>query len=365
MNASVCAARGRGFAKSAAEQKDSNPDEARKNYLKAAKEFHNAAQSATDPSTEREYAGFAQHFFSLSESCIAPAAVPIGMGAEEEDEDLVLSEIPDVSFDDIGGLEGVKEQIRQAIIYPFEHRDLYEHYKVSAGGGILLYGPPGTGKTLLAKATAHECNAAFISVKTSGIMSKFVGESEKHIKKIFEEARQHERAIIFFDEFDSVAGRRADAEGFAKRIVNELLAQMDGVDTGKDAYLVMGATNEPWEIDPALRRPGRFGTLIHVKEPDGEAREAIFRIHLEGRPCEDIDYSTLAAITEGYSGADIAAICEDAALIPLSEALRSPPRRNICMSDMLCCVENRISSVKLWYNEAERMVKKYGDTIVI
>ena len=364
MTAEESSAMARGFARKAAECEANKPDVARRLYLKAAESFNDAAGLTSNTLEREEYQKYSRHFYNLSKTC-KPQAVPAGLDAEEDDEELVLAEIPNVSFDDIGGLEKVKEQIRQAIIYPFEHRDIYEHYKVNAGGGVLLYGPPGTGKTLLAKATAHECGAAFISVKTSGIMSKFVGDSEKHIKRIFEEARHHERAIIFFDEIDSIAGRRADAEGFAKRIVNELLAQMDGVDTGEDTYLVMGATNEPWEIDPALRRPGRFGTMVHVKEPDGAAREAIFRIHLNGRPCNKINYSTLAALTDGYSGADISAICEEAALIPLSEALSGSPRRNITMSDLLGSAKNRTSSVDVWYNEAERMVKKYGDTIVI
>lgn len=364
MTSEECAAKARAYARKAAECEADKPEVARKLYLKSAESFNDAAAQTSKIKDRDEFLKWSSHFLNLSKTC-KPQAVPAGLDAEEEDEELVLAEIPNVSFSDIGGLENVKEQIRQAIIYPFEHRDIYEHYKVNAGGGVLLYGPPGTGKTLLAKATAHECGAAFISVKTSGIMSKFVGDSEKHIKKIFEEARHHERAIIFFDEIDSIAGRRADAEGFAKRIVNELLAQMDGVDTGEDTYLVMGATNEPWEIDPALRRPGRFGTMVHVKEPDGEAREAIFRIHLNDRPCDKIDYSTLAALTDGYSGADISAICEDAALIPLSEALTGSPRRNITMPDILSSVNGRSSSVKLWYNEAERMVEKYGDTIKI
>lgn len=364
MTSEESAAKARSFARKAAECEAATPMVARKLYLKSAESFNDAAAQTSKIKDRDEFLKWSSHFLNLSKTC-KPQAVPAGLDAEEEEEELVLAEIPNVSFDDIGGLEQVKEQIRQAIIYPFEHRDIYEHYKVSAGGGVLLYGPPGTGKTLLAKATAHECGAAFISVKTSGIMSKFVGDSEKHIKKIFEEARHHERAIIFFDEIDSIAGRRADAEGFAKRIVNELLSQMDGVDTGEDTYLVIGATNEPWEIDPALRRPGRFGTMVHVKEPDGAAREAIFRIHMDGRPCNKIDYSTLAALTDGYSGADIHAICEEAALIPLAEALSGSPRRNITMPDLLDSAENRTSSVTLWYNEAERMVKKYGDTIVI
>lgn len=358
-------AKARAFARTAAENETTRPEVARRLYLKAAEAFNDAAGLASKSIERDEYNKYSLHFFNLSKTCI-PHAVPEGMdGADSEEQDLVLTEIPNVSFDDIGGLEEVKEQIRKSIIYPFEHPEVYAHYGVSAGGGVLLYGPPGTGKTLLAKATAHECDAVFISVKTSGIMSKFVGESEQRVKRIFEEARKHPKAIIFFDEIDSIAGRRADAEGFAKRIVNELLAQMDGVESGSDNYLVMGATNEPWEIDPALRRPGRFGTMVHVKEPDGIARESIFKIHLKHRPCSKIDYQTLSALTEGYSGADISAICEEAALIPLSEALQCSTRRDIAMDDLLHSVYSRTSSVDAWYNDAERMIKKYGDSIKI
>jgi len=358
-------AKARAFARKAADTHESNPPAAKMLYLKAAESYNEAAGLTSNLKERDELMEWSEHFFNLSKTCV-PHAAPEGMcGAEAEEEELVLTEIPNISFDDIGGLEEVKEQIRKSIIYPFEHPDIYKHYGVSAGGGVLLYGPPGTGKTLLAKATAKECGAAFISVKTSGIMSKFVGESEQHIKRVFEEARKHPRSIIFFDEIDSIAGRRADAEGFAKRIVNELLAQMDGVDTGEDRYLVMGATNEPWEIDPALRRPGRFGTMVHVKEPDGTARESIFGIHLKHRPCKKIDYQTLSALTEGYSGADISAICEEAALVPLGEALTCSVRRDIDMSDLLHATNHRSSSVDAWYSDAERMIKKYGDSIVI
>jgi transitional endoplasmic reticulum ATPase len=365
MTAEESAAAAGGYARTAADSEIKTPKVARTLYLMAAQSFNEAARLSTSQKDIDAYGGWAHHYYNLSEICV-PQAVPDGMnGIDAEEEELVLTEIPSVSFDDIGGLEDVKEKIRQSIIYPFENPDIYEHYGVNAGGGVLLYGPPGTGKTLIAKATAHECGAAFISVKTSGIMSKFVGESEQHIKRVFEEARKHEKAIIFFDEIDSIAGRRADAEGFAKRIVNELLAQMDGVESGSDSYLVIGATNEPWEIDPALRRPGRFGTLVHVKEPDGTAREQIFKINLDGRPCSKIDYKTLAAITEGYSGADISAICEEAALVPLGEALRGSKRRDIAMADLLHSVNSRMSSVDAWYNDAERMIKKYGDSIII
>jgi len=201
-----------------------------------------------------------------------------------------MKEPSNIGFEDIGGLEDVKEDIRKAIIYPFTHKELYQMYGQKAGEGILLYGPPGCGKTMMAKAAAKECDADFFTVKTSSIVSKWVGSSEKNIKQIFAEARESEKAIIFFDEIDSIAGRRSEAEEHAKRLVNELLTQMDGIDATQDNLLVLAATNEPWAIDPALRRPGRFSKLLFIPEPDIQARKAILDLNLKNRPvAENID----------------------------------------------------------------------------
>ncbi|MBU4222565.1 MAG: ATP-binding protein, partial [Euryarchaeota archaeon] len=177
--------------------------------------------------------------------------------------DLIMVEKPKISFNDIAGLEKVKENIKEAIVYPFKHADDYEWYKVKPGGGILLYGPPGCGKTMLAAAAASECDAFFINLKISDIKDKYVGESEKKIKEVFNLARSYEKAILFFDEIDALAGERSGSmEGHERSLVNELLSQMDGIEAkGNDKrYLVLAATNRPWDVDIALRRPGRFDT---------------------------------------------------------------------------------------------------------
>ncbi|WP_406662165.1 AAA family ATPase [Methanolobus sp. ZRKC3] len=376
-SATTFAAQARGYAKAAKDLEDSGEKErARQLYLKAAKLYNDAyslAHDEIDRSTQRD---LAEHLFEKAQSLKSGAAQYSG-GVESKDnssnkdesslskDDLFLKEMPNIGFSDIGGLEQVKEEIRKAIIYPFTHKELYQMYGQKAGEGILLYGPPGCGKTMMAKAAAKECGADFISVKTSSIVSKWVGASEKNIKQVFETARQSEKAIIFFDEIDSVAGRRSESEDYAKRVVNELLAQMDGVDTADDNTLVLAATNEPWSIDPALRRPGRFSKLVFIPEPDLDARVAIFNLNMKKRPiADDVDVKSLAAMTGSYSGADIAAICREAADIPLGEALRGNETRKIEMRDFEAVLSKRKPSIISWYIEAKDAIKKTGETEV-
>ncbi|MCG7853706.1 MAG: AAA family ATPase [Methanosarcinaceae archaeon] len=372
---SSLAAQARGYAKAARTLEDENKYErARELYLKAAKLYNEASKIATDKTDRNTQRDLAEHLLARAQSLKSSGAhhsvsgMSSGSGGSDSDEsslskdDLILKQIPNIGFDDIGGLESVKEDIRKAIIYPFTHKDLYKMYGQKAGEGILLYGPPGCGKTMMAKAAAKECGADFISVKTSSIVSKWVGASEKNVKQVFETARQCEKSIIFFDEIDSIAGRRSESEDYAKRVVNELLAQMDGVDTADDNLLVLAATNEPWAIDPALRRPGRFSKLVFIPEPDLDARAAIFKLNLKGRPIsDDVDVNRLAGITESYSGADISAICKEAADIPLGEALRGGEARKIAMKDFVAVLQGRKPSILSWYVEARAEVKKSGE----
>lgn len=375
---SSLAAQARGYAKAARTLEDENKYErARELYLKAAKLYNEASKIATDKTDKNTQRDLAEHLLAKAQSLKSSGAhdsvsgISSGSGGSDSDEsslskdDLILKQIPNIGFDDIGGLESVKEDIRKAIIYPFTHKDLYKMYGQKAGEGILLYGPPGCGKTMMAKAAAKECGADFISVKTSSIVSKWVGASEKNVKQVFETARQCEKSIIFFDEIDSIAGRRSESEDYAKRVVNELLAQMDGVDTADDNLLILAATNEPWAIDPALRRPGRFSKLVFIPEPDLDARAAIFKLNLKGRPIsDDVDVNRLAGITESYSGADISAICKEAADIPLGEALRGGEARKIAMKDFVTVLQGRKPSILSWYVEARAEVRKSGEEAV-
>jgi len=352
-------------------EEENEKERARELYLRSAKLYNEASKLSTDKTDKNTQRDLAEHLFAKAQSFKRSGVQYSGSGTatkEDTDEsslskdDLIMTEKPDIGFSDIGGLESVKEDIRKAIIYPFTHKELYQMYGQKAGEGILLHGPPGCGKTMMAKAAAKECGADFISVKTSSIVSKWVGASEKNIKKVFDTARECEKAIIFFDEIDSIGGRRSEAEGYAKRVVNELLAQMDGVDTADDNLLVLAATNEPWAIDPALRRPGRFSKLVFVPEPDLPARSAIFKINLKKRPMDDdINVEKLAEMTGSYSGADISAICKEAADIPLGEALRGAEPRKIKMDDFIKVLEQRKPSITSWYSEAKREIKKTGE----
>ncbi len=233
----------------------------------------------------------------------------------------VLIEIPDVRWEDIGGLEDVKQRLREAVEWPLKNPEAFKKMGIRPPKGILLYGPPGTGKTLLAKAVATESEANFLSVKGPEIFSKWVGESEKAIRELFKKAKQTAPSIVFFDEIDAIAPRRGSYEGtrVTETVVNQLLTSIDGLEQMNDVVII-GATNRPDIIDPSLLRPGRFDEIVLVGVPDKEARESIFEIHTKNMPlAKDVDIDELAEITEGYVGADIEAICREAGMMALRE----------------------------------------------
>ena len=236
----------------------------------------------------------------------------------------VVIESPNVRWDDIGGLEEVKQSLREAVEWPLKYPDLFQHMDARPPKGILLYGPPGTGKTLLAKAVATESEANFISVKGPEFISKWVGESERAVRETFRKARQAAPCVIFFDEIDAIAparGSSGDAR-VTERVISQLLTEMDGLEELRDV-VVIAATNRPDIIDPALLRPGRFDRLIHVPLPDKRARLEIFKIHTRRKPLgDDVDLDRLAEITEGYTGADIQAICNEAVMSAIREYVR-------------------------------------------
>jgi len=232
----------------------------------------------------------------------------------------VIVEIPEVHWSDIGGLEEVKQELRESIEWPMKYPHVFEKMGIEPPKGILLFGPPGTGKTLLAKAVATESGANFIAVRGPEVLSKWVGESEKAIRQIFRRARMVAPAVVFFDEIDSIAGiRGSDPSGVIDRIVNQLLTELDGIQPLR-RVVVIAATNRPDLLDPALLRPGRFDKLIYVPPPDYKARLEIFKVHTKKLPLsEDVNLEELARRTEGYTGADIAAICKEAAMLALRE----------------------------------------------
>ncbi|MEM0493652.1 MAG: CDC48 family AAA ATPase [Thermofilum sp.] len=233
-----------------------------------------------------------------------------------------LGRIPRVTYDDIGDLEEAKQKIREMVELPLRHPELFKRLGIDPPKGILLYGPPGTGKTLLAKAVANETDAYFIAINGPEIMSKFYGESEQRLREIFEEAKEHAPAIIFIDEIDAIAPKREEVTGeVEKRVVAQLLALMDGLEARGDV-IVIGATNRPNALDPALRRPGRFDREIEIGIPDKRGRLEILKVHTRSMPlAKDVDLEKLAEITHGYVGADLAALCREAAMKALRRVL--------------------------------------------
>lgn len=269
---------------------------------------------------------------------------------------IVPIEKPDINFKDVGGLDDIKEEIRMAIVYPFKHPEIWKRYDKKAGEGILLYGPPGCGKTFIAKAAAGECKASFLSVKISDILGKYVGESEHNLRSAFESANENKPCIMFFDEIDGIGGKRDNSQSHARSLVNELLMHMDGIEKTND-ILILAATNAPWAVDPALRRPGRFTKLILIPPPDCAAREEIFKICLKNKPIEsDLDIKELASMTEGYSSADIKQLCEVAADIPLKEELNRKKPRKIGFEDFISAIKKYTPSLIPWFRHASNQI---------
>uniref|UniRef100_A0ACD5VEN9 Uncharacterized protein n=1 Tax=Avena sativa TaxID=4498 RepID=A0ACD5VEN9_AVESA len=240
-------------------------------------------------------------------------------------------EVPNVSWSDIGGLDGVKRELQETVQYPVEHPEKFEKFGMSPSKGVLFYGPPGCGKTLLAKAVANECQANFISIKGPELLTMWFGESEANVREIFDKARQSAPCVLFFDELDSIATQRGgsvgDAGGAADRVLNQLLTEMDGMNAKKTVFII-GATNRPDIIDSALLRPGRLDQLIYIPLPDEASRHQIFKACLRKSPvAKDVDLGALARFTEGFSGADITEICQRACKYAIREDIEKDMER--------------------------------------
>ena len=234
----------------------------------------------------------------------------------------VMIQKPNVRWNDIGGLENVKKKLKELIEWPMKRPDLFKKAGIKPPKGILLYGPPGTGKTLLAKAVATESEANFIAVKGPELISKWVGESERNVRKIFKKARQVAPSIIFFDEFDAISQvRGASLTDATERVINQLLTELDGIEELENV-VVIAATNRPDLIDKALLRAGRIDVHLEIPMPDEKARIEIFKVHTRNMPLEKgISIEELAKLTDGFSGADIAAVCREAGMQAIREAL--------------------------------------------
>ena len=264
--------------------------------------------------------------------------------------DWIVREKPDLGFDDIAGLDDVKHEIRMKMIYPFSHPELAAKYRISTGGGLLLYGPPGTGKTMIAKAVAKEIEATMFVISPAQILSKWVGEAEQNIRKLFTAAKAEPKAIIFIDEIEAMVPSRRDSQSSVMtRVVPQILQELEGFDRSSASrpLLFVGATNEPWALDAAMMRPGRFDAKVYVPLPDAPALHKLLEIYLGKRPmAEDVDFADLVSRLTGYSGADVKAIAAKAAERPFMEAVGGGSERPINLADLLAVIADTPPSVR-------------------
>lgn len=287
-----------------------------------------------------------------------PEPQKIKIGGKEFDEDEAEKSIdierPETTFSDVGGMDGVKEEIRMKIIHPLEHPDLYKMYGKKIGGGLLMYGPPGCGKTHLARATAGQVNANFISVGISDILDMYIGQSERNLHAIFQRARDMKPCVIFFDEVDALGANRSDMRQSAGRhLINQFLSELDGIDADNDGLLILAATNAPWHLDPAFRRPGRFDRILFVPPPDEPARAAVLQIHLKDKPVGNIDYTKVVKKTTDYSGADMKALVDIAVESKLDEAIRQGKAIPVETKDLVNATKKHRPTTKEWFQTAK------------
>jgi transitional endoplasmic reticulum ATPase len=262
-------------------------------------------------------------------------------------------EKPSINFNHVGGMQKVKSEIDIKIIQPLLNPDLFKKYGKKIGGGILMYGPPGCGKTHLARATAGQIKANFISVGIHDVLNMWLGNSEKQLHDLFELARRQTPCVMFFDEIDALGASRADMrQSSSKMLINQFLNELDGVQYSNDGLLILGATNAPWHLDVAFRRPGRFDRIIFVNPPDLDGRENILKILLEGKPINSIDYKTIAKKTEEFSGADLMSVIDRAVEDKLRDALKTGVPQPIETRDLLKSALEVKPSTKEWFTTA-------------
>lgn len=285
---------------------------------------------------------------------------------DDGDDDIFVEvEKPMISFRDVGGMEKIKEDIRMKIIYPLQNPDVYKAYGKAIGGGILLYGPPGCGKTHMARATAGEVNAGFISVGINDVLDMWIGQSERNLHEIFDQARSNAPCVLFFDEVDALGASRTDMKKNAGRqLINQFLAELDGATYSNEGILILGATNAPWHLDSAFRRPGRFDKIVFVPPPDSEARVAILKILLKGKPGEKLDLTDIAKKARAFSGADLGALVDQAVELKISEAMRTGKPEPLVQKDLLKALKLQKPTTKEWFATARNyaMYSNQGGT---
>ena len=375
-------ARAQHFAKMAVEADNNGKyGEAINHYLQAAEILVEMTKFTSNPrlvetykSRAKSYVARAKDLKKQVKKSSRPARTGKGGGEDEESEldealmDAIITEKPDVTLDDVAGLDDVKIALREAIVLPLMRPDLFTGAR-RPWKGILLFGPPGCGKTMIAKATAGNIDATFFNISAAHLVSKWLGESEKLVKRLYEMAKEKQPSIIFIDEVDSLTQARGGTENDAmRRIKTQLLTSMEGLTSDPSQRVVtIGATNIPWEIDSAFRR--RFERRIYVPVPDFEARKKIFEVNTKGVELDDsVDFAELARMTENYSGSDIATICREAIFIPIREldakgAISDPniKARKVTQDDFLIALKNVKSSVSLdELQQFEEWDREYG-----
>jgi transitional endoplasmic reticulum ATPase len=260
----------------------------------------------------------------------------------------------ETTFADIGGMEALKEQIRMKIIYPLSNPELYKTYGKKVGGGILMYGPPGCGKTHLARATAGEIKAKFLSVGINEVLDMWIGSSERNLHEFFEKARANAPCVLFFDEVDALAANRTYAvKTSGRQLINQFLSELDGIQANNEGVLILAATNAPWHLDSAFRRPGRFDRVIFVPPPDTVARAEILRIMLKGKPAETVDFDHIAKRTENFSGADFQQLIDQAVEKKIEEALRDGKNKPITTKDLENVLRTLKPTTQEWFSQAK------------
>ncbi|MEV6674006.1 ATP-binding protein [Streptomyces sp. NPDC051162] len=286
----------------------------------------------------------------------APLAVD---GDDADDGSLWEVEAGSVKLADVGGMYEVKERLEAAFLAPMRNPELRKLYGKSLRGGLLMYGPPGCGKTYIARAVAGELGARFMSVSISDVLDMWIGKSERNLRQLFDTARRNAPCVLFLDEIDALGAKRSQMRHTGMRnTVNQLLTELDGVDgSANEGLFVLAATNHPWDVDTALRRPGRFDRMLLVLPPDQPAREGILHHHLKDRPVAGIDLAKLAKRTDGFSGADLQHLCESAAERALLDSVRTGRARMIEMSDLLAALDHVRPSTGPWFASARNVAQ--------